>query len=129
MFMLFQCLEQTYDIGILLGGYSNFLYSAIRERYQFYVKMPIVLRKHMELYKDGKIRKILLLSGGTLEVLLQKEPKEALEIELLNSSSKWNVTSSEDIIIEPNSRNTYENATLSQMKYWKRDYPQIRTVY
>ena len=100
-------LDQNYDIGIVLGGYSN-LNLKPRERYHF---NPSVnrLTQALELYKEGKVKK-LLLTGGTGS-LLQSSPKEANEIS--SFLLKMGVEE-DDLILEPSSRNTYENALYTK---------------
>ena len=100
-------LNQTYDIGIVLGGYSNFSLQP-RERYHFSGSANR-LTQALELYKTGKIKK-LLLTGGTGS-LWGKPPGEANEIKLF--LLKMGVPDS-DIIIEPLSRNTRENALYTK---------------
>lgn len=106
---------ETYDIGIVLGGYSNFeIYP--RDRYNF-SKRANRLTQAIELYKKGIIKK-MLLTGGSGSILLN-ERSEATEVEsyLLLMGVK-----SEDIILEADSRNTHENATLTK-KILDQKYP------
>ena len=101
-------LDGTYDIGILLGGYSYFFPVQSGDRYAFNHSANR-LTETLELYHTGRIRKILL-SGGSGRILTQ-ERSEALEVaELLK---RWRVPA-RDILIEPDSRNTRENAVYSQ---------------
>ncbi len=99
-------IEAPYDIGILLGGYSTF-YKAQTDRHHFNPQANR-LTQTLELYKRGKIKKILL-TGGSGE-LLTDSPSEALLVKdwlmLMNIPEV-------DIIVEPNSRNTYENAVFT----------------
>ena len=111
----FSSLSQSYDIGIVLGGYSNF-HIQPRERYNF-SQSANRLTQALELYKDGKIKK-LLLTGGSGS-LLQNEKKEAEEI--ISYLIKMGI-SEEDLIIEPNSRNTHENAVFTK-QILDKDYP------
>ncbi len=106
---------QTHDIGIVLGGYSNFeIYP--RDRYNF-SKSANRLTQAIELYKKGLIKK-MLLTGGSGSMLLD-ERSEANEVKsflLLMGIKK------EDIILEPDSRNTHENAVFTKAILDK-DYP------
>lgn len=98
---------ETYDIGIVLGGYSNFeIYP--RDRYNF-SKRANRLTQAIELYKKGVFKK-MLLTGGSGSILLN-ERSEAAEVEayLLTMGVK-----KEDIILEPDSRNTHENAVFTK---------------
>jgi len=111
---------ETYDIGIVLGGYSNFeIYP--RDRYNF-SKRANRLTQAIELYKKGVFKK-MLLTGGSGSILLD-ERSEAAEVEayLLLMGVKQ-----EDIILEPDSRNTHENATLTKAILDK-DYPNAKCL-
>jgi uncharacterized SAM-binding protein YcdF (DUF218 family) len=106
---------QTYDIAIILGGYSNFeIYP--RDRYNFSGRANR-LTQAVELYKKGIIKK-MLLTGGSGDILMQKR-SEALEVE---SFLLLMGVPQEDIILEPESRNTYENAIFTKAII-NRDYP------
>ncbi len=108
-------LRQNYDIGIVLGGYSNFNIQA-RERYNFSASANR-LTQAVELYKEGKIKK-LLLTGGSGS-LLREAPNEAEEIRPF--LIKMGVLES-DLIIEPKARNTHENAIFTK-KILEKDFP------
>ena len=100
-------LPQTYDIGIVLGGYSNFFL----EDQGVYNFSPHAnrLTQSVQLYRRGIIKKILL-TGGSGGVL-KKQPSEAQMLlpYLLESGIPR-----EDIILEPKSRNTHENALFTK---------------
>lgn len=105
----------TYDIGIVLGGYSNFeIYP--RDRYNF-TKRANRLTQAVELYKKGVFKK-MLLTGGSGSILLN-ERSEAAEVEhyLITMGVR-----KEDLIIEPDSRNTHENAVFTKAILAK-DFP------
>jgi uncharacterized SAM-binding protein YcdF (DUF218 family) len=111
---------ETYDIGIILGGYSNFeIYP--RDRYNF-SKSANRLTQALELYKKGLIKK-MLLTGGSGSILLD-DRSEALEVEsfLLTMG-----VPKEDIILEPDSRNTHENAVFTKA-ILDRDYPNAKCL-
>lgn len=95
----------TYEIGILLGGYT----AELRESADFttLTKNGNRLIQTVELYHAGKIKKILL-SGGNGRV--GSSFQEA--ISSLNLLQKMGVKQ-EDILYESQSRNTYENAVYS----------------
>lgn len=98
---------ETYDIGIVLGGYSNFeIYP--RDRYNF-SKRANRLTQAVELYKKGIIKK-MLVTGGSGSILLD-ERSEAAEVESYLRSMG---IKQEDIILEPDSRNTHENAVFTK---------------
>ena len=87
-------LENVCDVGILFGGFSM---------------LPHRANKAIELYQDGKIKRILC-SGGIGYLNTDRKIPEAIKLQeyLLKKG-----ISKTDILIEPNSRNTYENILLS----------------
>lgn len=100
-------IQQPYDLGILLGGYSNSNIRPNHDRFNISLHGNRFLNA-LELYHAGKVKK-LLLSGGSGS-LLQNKPKEAERAaELLR---KMGLPDSV-IIVENKSRNTYENAVYS----------------
>ncbi len=101
-------LKQRYDIGILLGGYSNHDIIRSADRHTFSERANRFTQA-LELYKKGKIKK-LLLTGGSGS-LLEDKPSEALRVKpfLLLMGVPDSA-----IILEPDARNTYENAVFSQ---------------
>lgn len=101
-------ITQPFDIGILLGGYSNSHILPRHDRMNFSLRANRFLNA-FELYRSGKVRK-LLLTGGSGD-LLQQQPSEALEIKKFLTRIG---VPEEDIIIEPDSRNTYENAVFTK---------------
>lgn len=114
-------LDGVYDIGILLGGYSYFFPVQTEDRHTFNHSAGR-LTETLELYHTGKIKKILL-SGGSGRILTQ-ERSEALEVaELLQ---RWNVPP-KDILIEPDSRNTRENALFSK-QFIEENHPGARCL-
>lgn len=101
-------LRDTFDIGIVLGGFSNFNVSSVDDRLNF---NPAAnrLTDALLLYKKGLVRK-LLISGGDGN-LIDKDNPEAKRVEpyLLTMGVRQ-----EDILLETNSRNTHENALFSK---------------
>lgn len=105
----------TYDIGILLGGYSNLNLSPSHDRHNFSDRGNR-LTQTLELYYKGKIKKILLTGGSGR--LLGYEASEAILVgAYLNDMG----IPEEDIILEPDSRNTFENA-LNTSKIIRNQY-------
>lgn len=102
-------IQQPYDIGILLGGYSNSQIRPTHDRFNFSSRANRFLNA-FELYKTGKVKK-LLLTGGSGDIL-QKNPSEAdgMRLFLLRLG-----VPDEDIIVEAKSRNTWENALFTKM--------------
>ncbi len=104
----FDQIQQPYDIGILLGGYSNSQILPNHDRQNFSSRANRFLNGY-ELYKTGKVKK-LLLTGGSGDIL-QKNPSEAVKMRefLLRIG-----VPDEDIIVEGKSRNTWENAIFTK---------------
>jgi uncharacterized SAM-binding protein YcdF (DUF218 family) len=98
-------ITESYDIGIVLGGFSSF--DTISNRYQLQ-ESGDRLWQALYLYKTGKIKKILI-SGGSGSILHKKitEADKARDV-LIEMGIP-----SKDLLIETNSRNTRENATES----------------
>ena len=100
-------LRDTFDVGIVLGGYTkggtyaedrlNFSYAANR------------LTDAVQAYKRGIVRK-LLISGGDGKLIGASYP----ESELAKTFALDMGVKPEDILIEDNSRNTHENAVFSK---------------
>jgi uncharacterized SAM-binding protein YcdF (DUF218 family) len=101
-------LQQPYDIGILLGGYSNSHIQPSHDRQNFSIRANRFMNAY-ELYRTGKVKK-LLLTGGSGD-LLQNQPSEAEEMKgfMLRIGIP-----AKDIIVEGKSRNTYENAVFTK---------------
>ena len=101
-------IQESYDIGILLGGYSNFRIRPNHDRHNFSERANR-FNNALELYHEKKIKRILLTGGSGS--LLDDEPSEAISVRefLLQSGVPDSA-----IIIEPNSRNTWENAKFTK---------------
>jgi uncharacterized SAM-binding protein YcdF (DUF218 family) len=95
-----------YDYGILLGGMSN--ENSKTGKYNFSPSIDRFMKTYI-LYKDRKINKILI-SGGSGSVFRQNE-KEAHFLQKI--LLKFGVPQ-EDIIIDPDSKNTHENAVFTK---------------
>ena len=99
---------QPYKLGILLGGYSNSQILPNHDRHNFSQSGNRFFNAY-ELYRTGKIEKILLTGGsGRLMGIRKKEAHGVHEF------LKRIGIPEEDIIIEPESRNTYENAIFTK---------------
>ncbi|MEQ8704706.1 MAG: YdcF family protein [Phaeodactylibacter sp.] len=101
-------IESPYAVGILLGGYSNLNIRPVHDRHNLNERANRFINA-FELYKKGKIRKLLLTGGqGSLT---KRNPAEASEVvhflETLGVPRR-------DILVEDQSRNTYENAAFSK---------------
>jgi len=102
--LLMSEIEEPYDIGILLGGYSTFNIRPYADRQNFNSRANR-FNNALELYGKEKIEKLLLTGGSA--ALYRNKPSEAKatyqylrELEIPDSN----------LIVEPDSRNTYENA-------------------
>ncbi len=113
-------LEGTYDIAIVLGGFSDVLEKP-RDRLHL-SEGADRLTNAIELYKTGKVSKILVTSGSA-EVVGEKISEGKITGEFL---AKIGIPE-EDFIIEPSSRNTHENAIYTA-KILKEQYPDARCL-
>ncbi len=107
---------QPYKIGILLGGYSNSNILPDHDRYNFSSRGNRFFNAY-ELYMTGKVEKLLLTGGSG--ALLNDRKSEAPRV--YNYLIKMGVPE-EDIIVEGESRNTYENAIFTK-KILDEKYP------
>lgn len=99
-------IETTYDVGIMLGGIGY--YDEENDNFNFH-KSSDRLWQTLELYHQGKIKKILLTGGSGS--ILHPERKESTKVK--DFLVRLNIPE-QDIIVENFSRNTYENATMSK---------------
>lgn len=114
-------IAEPYDIGILLGGYSNGQIRPRHDRQNFSHRAARFLNTY-ELYKMGKVKK-LLLTGGSGD-LLQEQTSEAMDMK--SFLARLGVPP-DDVIVEPDSRNTYENAIFTK-KLLDEKYPGARCL-
>lgn len=114
-------IEEPYDIGILLGGYSTFQIRPNHDRHNFSPRTPRFLNTY-ELYKTGKVKK-LLLTGGSGAILNKEEREASMVKDFLIRIG----VPEEDIIVEPEARNTYENAVYTK-KLLDEKYPDARCL-
>jgi len=105
--ILFSELEESYDVGILLGGFSN-LYIEPWDRHNFNSAADRFTHT-LELYKLGKIKKVII-TGGSPDVM----GIQTSEAERIQQFIKQMDFPEEDFIFETESRNTYENAIYTQ---------------
>ena len=104
-------ITEPYDVGILLGGYSESHATRRNNAHFFYLSTLSGnrLTQTVELYKLGKI-KTILLSGGTGSLVGEK----ILEAEVAKAFLIRLGVPAKDIITEVDSRNTHENALFSK---------------
>ena len=110
-----ETITKPYDVGILLGGsLQSFDLSNSRPVYSQSVDR---LLQTISLYKSGKVKKILL-SGGSGSVTRPGEREADIILKVLEETG----IPASDIIIENQSRNTYENAAYSARVLKKENY-------
>ena len=114
-------ITEPFDIGILLGGFSNPNIVPGADRHNLNDRANRFVNV-LEMYRTGKIRK-LLITGGSGS-LLKDEPLEAREArDLLLALG----IPESDIIIEYKSRNTRENALFTR-RLLEEQYPGARCL-
>ncbi|MCD4772376.1 MAG: YdcF family protein [Bacteroidales bacterium] len=96
-------LADNYKVGIVMGG-GTITYDYINDRRTYRNNIDRVLQA-IELYKTGKIDKILL-SGGAGNLIF----RDMLEAELLKDFLLQIGINEKDILIDTLSDNTYQNA-------------------
>lgn len=113
--------KQPYDVGIVLTGVTN----SGKKPYDrvHFNKGADRVTQTVQLYKLKKIKKILVTGGtGRLTGVIRQEAPLLKKV-LIDCGVDKN-----DIMIEPNSRNTYENALFSTDTL-KKLYPEEKTKY
>ena len=114
-------LHDTFDIGIVLGGFSDFFVYPTDDRLNFTSGANRVTDA-LVLYKRGILKKLMISSGDApFQLIKEKESVEAKKF-LIQIGVK-----AEDIIIESKSVNTYENAKFTK-EIIDRDYPNARCM-
>jgi uncharacterized SAM-binding protein YcdF (DUF218 family) len=101
-------ISEPYDIGILLGGYANNHIVPRQDRQNFSGRANRFLNAY-ELYKTGKVKK-LLLTGGSGELIGNSLSEAVTMREFLMRTG----VPDSDIIVEGKSRNTHENAVFTK---------------
>lgn len=96
-------ITEVYDVGVMLGGAMRY-YNNQTERVVYGTSVDRLIQT-ISLYRDGKIKKIIISGGSGL--LLRQEYKEA---DLLKEVMIKLGVQPDDIIKENTSKNTYENA-------------------
>jgi len=99
-------LDSSFEVGIVLGGMVNSVREP-KDRIYFYRGVDRI-NHAIQLYKMGIIRKILVSGGSGRMIDNHEKEADNLARYLLMSDVK-----KEDILVENNSRNTYENALYS----------------
>ena len=114
-------LRDTFDVGIVLGGYTKGgTYADDRLNLSFAGNR---LTDAIQLYKRGIVKK-LLISGGDGKLIGESYPESNLAQKyLLDIGVK-----PEDLLIEDQSRNTHENAVFSKQLLEKQGFMNIKTL-
>jgi uncharacterized SAM-binding protein YcdF (DUF218 family) len=109
--------SKSYDVGIVLSGMFDF----DNDRKELSVRRGADrLWQTITLYKKGVVKKIFITGGsGYISDRGLNEAKQIKEVLL-----SWGFPE-KDIIIESNSRNTYENA-IETKKILNRSYPHVK---
>jgi uncharacterized SAM-binding protein YcdF (DUF218 family) len=107
--------EQTYDFGVVLGGLVSY-YDA-NDQIGFNRSVDRLMQA-LQLYRNGYIKKIIL-SGGDATIR-QEGYKES---QILKDFLIRLGFPAEDILIEPFSKNTHENAKNIMHLFSKQDKP------
>ncbi|MEN0046977.1 MAG: YdcF family protein [Bacteroidota bacterium] len=102
-----QIQQGEYDVAIILGGYGD-AYAIPDDRFNF-AKSANRFTQTYELYRAGKIKRILL-TGGKSDIWQSNESESILARDLLLRLGVPDST----IILEPNARNTRENALFTK---------------
>jgi uncharacterized SAM-binding protein YcdF (DUF218 family) len=98
-------IQKIYDAGILLGGFSEY----DKNNRGYFNNSADRFIQATNLYHQGIIKKIIMTGGnGSLS---QDVPSETI---FVTDQLLKNGVPKEDIILEPNSRNTYENAIFTK---------------
>ncbi len=105
---------EKHDIGILLGGYSD--YDSEIDRIELGPNADR-LTATIELYRQKKIKKILISGGSGRMTEVSKSEADSSREYLLSIGIP-----NRDILVENQSKNTHQNAELSQ-KIIQENYP------
>lgn len=114
-------MEDSYDLAIVLGGYSNFLVQAPRDLQHFNDRANR-FNNTLELYGRGKVQRILL-SGGSGALVRRSPPEAEVSAAFLRTIGLPDSA----IIVEARSRNTRENARYTAQLLEDR-YPGARCL-
>lgn len=110
-------LNKSYDIGILLGGYSNSNGYPKDGRHHFNASVNR-LTQTLELYQQGKIRQVLL-TGGSSNIITRGQLESQVTVDFIEDMGVPRTA----VIVESQARNTWENAQ-NTAKIIQSKYPQ-----
>ncbi len=101
-------LDKTYDVAVVLGGYNNGSVQAPRDRLQLN-DSPNRLVNALELFHRGKVKRLLLSGASGPWMHMQAGPTFQLASLVENLGVPDSL-----LLVEPASRNTYENIVFSK---------------
>ncbi|MBC8110325.1 MAG: YdcF family protein [Verrucomicrobia bacterium] len=104
-------MPETYQIGIVLTGMVDGT-KPVKDRI-FYGEAADRIIHTLELYKRGKIKKILITGASSQVMQMSDNPQEPSETEGLAKFLMMSGVPENDIILELKARNTRENALFS----------------
>lgn len=110
-----------YEVAIVLGGFSS-ARAELSDRLNF-GDSANRLTQALELYHQGKVKKILI-TGGSAAIVGEKLSEGEAVVRYLERI-KFPL---EDVIIERKARNTFENATLSAELLTERNLSSVRCL-
>lgn len=114
-------ITQSYDIGILLGGYSKTDGYPQDGRHHFNASVNR-LTQTLELYQQGKIRNILL-TGGSANIITKGQLEAQVVVDFIEDMGIPRTA----VIVESQARNTWENA-LNSTQIIQAKYPKASCV-
>lgn len=106
----------TFDVAVVLGGVAA--YDENTDQIEFHANADRIF-KVLPLYFSGQVKK-LILSGGSGKLIEDEKEADILAGYLVKIGVK-----EKDLILESNSRNTYENAKYSAEIIRERGYEKI----
>lgn len=115
-------LEEEYDAAIILTGVT-FIDQEPSDRVHLQRGADRIMHT-VQLYKIGKVP-LIIVSGGSGKLVSENEPSEAEQIKKVLLISG---VPEQDILVETQSRNTYENAIFTAQMIEENKFPQNRLL-
>lgn len=106
----------TFEVAVVLGGVAS--YDENSNQIEFHGNADRIL-KVLPLYFNGQVQKILL-SGGSGKLFQEEKEADILADYLLSIGVQ-----AEDLILESESRNTYENAKYAATIIREKDFEKV----
>lgn len=101
---------KTYPYGIILGGYGEWDWK--RDRIEYGANADRLI-EGIRLYKQGKIKKLVLASDGSIIQKKDKDGPEGNPAGMMTYLNQLGIPS-DDVIMEVYAKNTRENVTLTK---------------